>query len=273
MGNFEQWQTRLRAMQEEGSLFEMHAFGVECLRLCLPMIEQPAAVGRLIRIAERYAESLAACTAATSPEEARRIRQANGYMADEERQVAIESGGQMARLATRIDWAYTFATMALNHLSLLMDARLESKLGGGSASLAAENLRRLYHRPGELSSLLHQHYPEAAKNLTALLDGAARSKTLDRLLVFRSFVIHGSFRKVAIEQPKQKGEALGTPDHTGPAYKVRKLGEALGIQLTRPSSGPGRAGTELTPAGEALSDWIRVHPDFLPLNPRPSVEN
>lgn len=109
-------------------------------------------------------------------------------------------------------------------------------------------------------SALEVRYPEVFVRLRALLsDHVDGPKTCLRLRVLHSFTQHGSFRQVAVEQAKQTGNG----DHSGPAVRIRRLGEELGVSLTRLSNGPGVKRTELTDAGRALAEWITAHPELL----------
>jgi len=263
MIELEQWKARLGEMQAEHKFYEMHAFACECLRLSLPLLEQPTRVSKLLHIAQRYVDSLVAVPSGLSYDDYNSLRESKGLMTDQERSQAIASGSSMTRLATRIDWAHTFALVAVNQLSALLEAHLKAKLGSPDPVVpVVERIGRLFLKNGEQASLLYKDFPNAAHLLEGLLEGTSKSKTVDRLKVFRSFTIHGSFRHVAAEQSRENGVQDEPPDHHGPAYNVRKLGESLGIQLTCLATGPGRSRTEMTPAGHALADWIGCRPDL-----------
>jgi hypothetical protein len=101
-------------------------------------------------------------------------------------------------------------------------------------------------------------YPDAAEILDKMLRiKEGDSTTLLRLRTFYEFACLGSFRRVAAERAKREGVSLNgvPPDHTGPASRVRRLGEELGVPLTR-TAGDKRRRTVLTDAGVALAEWL-----------------
>ena len=83
------------------------------------------------------------------------------------------------------------------------------------------------------------------------------AKTKERLRTLRSFVEHGSFRKVAAAESKRSGYET---DHSGPASRLRRLGESLGVPITRICEGQGVKRTELTEEGRALAEWLALNP-------------
>ncbi len=82
-------------------------------------------------------------------------------------------------------------------------------------------------------------------------------KTKERLRTLRSFLEHGSFRQVAAVESKLNGYET---DHSGPASRLRRLGESLGVPMTRIAEGQGTKRSELTEEGRALAEWIALHP-------------
>jgi HEAT repeat protein len=82
------------------------------------------------------------------------------------------------------------------------------------------------------------------------------SKTKERLRTLRSFVEHGSFRKVAAAESKRSGYET---DHSSPASRLRSLGESLGVPITRICEGQGVKRSELTEEGRALAEWLDLN--------------
>ena len=82
------------------------------------------------------------------------------------------------------------------------------------------------------------------------------SKTKERLRTLRSFVEHGSFRKVAAAESKRSGYET---DHSSPAARLRGLGESLGVPITRICEGQGVKRSELTEEGRALAEWLDLN--------------
>ena len=265
MHDVNQWKRRVKELAEEGRKAELHSLARAMLRLAAPMYDEPSQITDVVHIAERLAKGEACSTHGMDHESAERRLESMGCMTHREWFRLRESGSSLVQIAIGINHAHIFAQGALQILSSLIDAHLEECLGtAGSVARVSERFRPLFTKKGERSSLLHRLHPDAAKKLGALLEGPAAvvSKTTDRLRVFHLFTLHNSFRSVASVEAKRRGEPNESPDHTGPLYKVRKLGESLGIQLTCPSSDSGRARTVLTPAGEALADWISHLPKF-----------
>ena len=81
-------------------------------------------------------------------------------------------------------------------------------------------------------------------------------KTKERLRTLLRFVEHGSFRKVAAAESKRSGYET---DHSGPASRLRRLGESLGVPITRICEGQGVKRTELTEEGRALAEWLALN--------------
>jgi hypothetical protein len=81
-------------------------------------------------------------------------------------------------------------------------------------------------------------------------------KTKERLRTLLGFVEHGSFRKVAAAEAQQSGYES---DHSGPASRLRRLGEFLGVPLTRTAKGKGVKRSELTEEGRALAEWLALN--------------
>lgn len=254
-----EWLDRIKSLSGASRKDELHQLALQCLRLTLPLLEDKLKLQQVIAIGETCGV-LRECTAAgMDAQEANGVLTARGLMTEAELRAACREASILIRLATDADAALSFATIATGQLAAFLDAHMERALGNDEAyRAAAAKFNAFYRAGGKSPSLLDVEFPEAAKALTGLLNGPARAKTLDRLAIFRSFTVHQSFRQVA----RQADEAAETPDHSGPAYKVRKLGESLGVQLTRLSPEPGRSRTELTPAGHALADWVSSRPDL-----------
>jgi hypothetical protein len=261
MAGLKGWKTRIRTLREEGKREELYALACELFRLSAPMFREPSKVEGLICLAERYKRSEFVDAGGLKPDEAKKRYMANNAMTASEYHDIRENGPTIAILATQSHMVSAFAEFALHQLSILINGHLEKKLGNSEPlEQAIESLDKFYSLKGVTLSRLDWQFPEAAKRLEALLRDETSAKTLDRLTVFRSFTIHGSFRHIALEQASQIGETTKNPDHTGPAYKVRKLGEALGLQLTCLSTKTGRSSTELTTDGLALADWTTRRP-------------
>jgi hypothetical protein len=110
----------------------------------------------------------------------------------------------------------------------------------------------------EQPSQLKETYSHVHARLLVLLDESSGSqKTKQRLRTLRSFAEIGSFRRVAASESKVSGYET---DHSGPAARLRRLGESLGVPLTRMSKGPGVKRAELTKEGRALAEWLALHP-------------
>lgn len=254
-----EWLERIKSLSEASRTAELKKLALQCLRLTVPLLDDRSKIEHVLRFCETH-DALCECHAAgIETQELEGILSSKGLMTQPEYRVACSEQSVFIRLATDPRMALTFATLASAQLAAFLDAHMEASLENGEAYSAAVAKFSAFYKAGDKSSsLLHIEYPEAASRLTALLNGPTRAKTLDRLSVFRSFTVHKSFRHVA----RQADEAADSPDHSGPAYKVRKLGESLGLQLTRLAPGPGRSRTELTPAGQALADWISSRPDL-----------
>jgi hypothetical protein len=255
-----EWLDRIKSLNDEARAADLRRLALQCLRLTVPLLDDKSEIEHVIRICDSY-DSLCEChSAGISADEIDGVLASKGLMTQAELHAAYRQYSIFIRSATNPNMAITFASLASGQLAAFLDAHMEASLGNAEAYTAAVAKFSAFYKAGDKSSsLLHIEYPEAASKLTALLNGAARAKTLDRLSVFRSFTVHKSFRHVA----RQADEAADNPDHSGPAYKVRKLGESLGVQLTRLAPGPGRSRTELTPAGQALADWVSSRPDLL----------
>lgn len=255
-----EWMDRIKSLSDASRTADLHDLALQCLRLTAPLLDDKSKLEHVIRICEAYGALSEYHSAGIDADEIRNNLESKGLMAEPEIHAAYKEYSSFIRLATDRRMAHTFAVMASAQLAAFLGAQMERSLGNDAAYRAAvEKFGPLYEAGPKSQSLLHVGYPDAARTLTALLEGPARAKTLDRLAVFRSFTVHKSFRNVA----RQADESADNPDHSGPAYKVRKLGESLGVQLTCLSSGPGRSRTELTPAGLALADWLHSRPNLL----------
>ena len=255
-----EWMARIKTLNGEGRSDELIKLALQCLRLTVPLLDDKSKIEHVVWICETYSELSECHSAGIDADATENLLASKGLMTEAELRAAYLEYSIFIRLATDRRMAHTFAVMASAQLAAFLDAQMERSLGNDKAYRAAVEKFSPFYKAGPNSqSLLHVEFPDAAKTLTALLNGPASSKTLDRLAVFRSFTVHKSFRHVA----RQADESADSPDHSGPAYKVRKLGEALGVQLTCLSPGPGRSRTDLTLAGLALADWLHSRPNLL----------
>ena len=107
----------------------------------------------------------------------------------------------------------------------------------------------------EKPSRLKNEFSRIHARLVLLIDQDDQ-KTKERLRTLLRFLEHGSFRRVAAVESKLGGYET---DHSGPASRLRRLGESLGAPLTRMSEiGVKRA--EVTEEGRAVSEWLALNP-------------
>jgi hypothetical protein len=167
---------------------------------------------------------------------------------------ALGEGGDVADSATKLiktrgPEAIAFLRDAIHDADIVVRQRVKAIL---AEFRAAERI--------EKPSGFKTQFPRQHARLLALLDEPNDAeKTKDRLQTLLAFAQAGSFRKVASAEAKLYGLITSNPDHSAPASRVRRLGEVLGIELTRPAQKPGLKRTELTEAGEALVEWLGLH--------------
>jgi hypothetical protein len=107
----------------------------------------------------------------------------------------------------------------------------------------------------EKPSRLKAEFSRTHARLRLLID-QDDAKTKERLRTLRSFVEHGSFRKVAAAESERSGYET---DHSSPASRLRSLGESLGVPITRICEGQGVKRSELTEEGRALAEWLDLN--------------
>lgn len=147
-------------------------------------------------------------------------------------------------------------------------AHLEEAVGDRDLVIRSKARELLQQRQAERSvvatSMLQTHFSATYDRLMAMLRSDKDvQKTKERLASFQAFVVHGSFRKVAALEAQALGLGDESPDHSGPASRIKRLGELLETPLTQLSDEPGLRRAELTDAGHALADWIKANPSWL----------
>jgi len=106
-------------------------------------------------------------------------------------------------------------------------------------------------------------FPEAHAKLQSLISGTSSDTWKDRLLAFHLLATKSSLNSAAPGVPQQcRGGRLTSVDHSGVASRVDTLGNRLGHALAITTRTFPRK-THLTDAGNALKEWLGLHPEIL----------